>query len=142
MATLRAPSPDDAKDLAELMTQLGYPAAPSDMPSRLEKLTSDPNVLVIVGERDGRVVGVASGHLLHSLHKPDVVAMLTVLAVHGKARRLGIGSRLVAHIEDWARSRGARTISLTSALRRAEAHDFYRKLGYEHTGVRLSKSLS
>lgn len=142
MATFRAPIQDDANDLAELMTQLGYPAAPSDMPSRLGKLTSDRDVLVIVAEQDRRVVGVASGHLLHSLHKTDVVAMLTVLAVHERARGMGIGRQLVARIEDWARSHGATTISLTSALRRTEAHAFYRTLGYEHTGLRLVKSLS
>lgn len=142
MAKLRSAFAEDADDLAELMTQLGYPAAPSDMPSRLEKLAGDPDVLLVVAEDDGEVVGVASGHLLHALHKTGIVAMLTVLAVHEKARGLGIGKQLVTRIEEWARSHGATTISLTSALRRIEAHEFYRKLGYEHTGLRLVKSLS
>ena len=124
------------------MTQLGYPAASSEMPARLEKLTGDPDVMLVVAEHDGQVLGVASGHVLHALHKTGVVAMLTVLAVHEKARGLGIGKQLVARIEDWARSHGATGISLTSALRRTDAHEFYRKLGYEHTGVRLAKSLS
>lgn len=142
MAKLRRPTPDDAHDLAELMTQLGYPATAGEIPARLETLAGDPGITLVVAERDGRVVGVAGGHLLHALHRTGAVAMLTVLAVHESARGLGIGRRLVAHVEDWARSHGAMAISLTSALRRAEAHEFYRKLGYEQTGLRLARSLS
>jgi len=45
----------------------------------------------------------------------------------------------VQHAEDWARERGALRISLTSALRREAAHEFYKAHDYEHTGVRLTK---
>ena len=44
--------------------------------------------------------------------------------------------------EAWAKRRGAGKIALTSALHRVEAHDFYKRLGYEHTGVRLARELS
>lgn len=142
MVKLRAPTANDADDLAELMTQLGYPCDASDMPARVTSLSNDPDVLVTVAEHQGRVAGVITGHVLRAIHKSEPVAMLTALAVLEEARGIGIGRLLVAHVEEWARARGARTISLTSALRRVEAHDFYRRLGYEHTGLRLAKSLS
>lgn len=142
MVKLRAPTANDADDLAELMTQLGYPCDASDMPARVTSLSNDPDVLVTVAEHQGRVAGVITGHVLRAIHKSEPVAMLTALAVLEEARGIGIGRLLVAHVEEWARARGARTISLTSALRRIEAHDFYRRLGYEHTGLRLAKSLS
>ena len=142
MVKLRAPTANDADDLAELMTQLGYPCDASDMPARVTSLSNGPDVLVTVAEHQGRVAGVITGHVLRAIHKSEPVAMLTALAVLEEARGIGIGRLLVAHVEEWARARGARTISLTSALRRVEAHDFYRRLGYEHTGLRLAKSLS
>src|SRR5688572_27147794 len=142
MAILRPPGPEDAEDLAELLSQLGYPCSPSEIPARLEKLTEGPNVLMTVAEHQDIVVGIVTGHVLHAIHRPEPVAMLTALVVLESARGLGIGRQLVGHVEQWARRHGARTISLTSALRRVDAHDFYRKLGYEHTGLRLAKSLS
>ena len=140
MAILRPPTADDAEDLAVLMSQLGYPCSPTEIPGRLERLQGDPNVLLTVAEHDGKVVGIITGHVLHAIHKTDLVAMLTALVVLDSARGLGVGKRLVAHMEQWARDRGAHTISLTSALRRTEAHEFYRTLGYAHTGLRLAKS--
>jgi GNAT superfamily N-acetyltransferase len=141
MTWLRAATGNDADALAELMTQLGYGCEPGEIPARIEKLAAQPGVLLAVAEHDGKVVGVVTGHLVNAIHKTEPVAMLTALVVLESARGLGIGKQLVAHVEDWARSRGASTISLTSALRRVEAHEFYKALGYEHTGVRLAKSL-
>lgn len=141
MAKLRSPTAEDRHDLAELMTQLGYPCNPSEIPGRLERLARDTNVVVTVAEHENEVVGVVTGHVLEAIHKFEPVAMLTALVVLERARGMGIGRLLVAHVEQWARGRGARAIALTSALRRVEAHEFYRNLGYEHTGVRLAKSL-
>ena len=141
MTWLRAATGNDADALAELMTQLGYGCEPGEIPARIEKFAAQPGILLAVAEHDGKVVGVVTGHLVNAIHKTEPVAMLTALVVLESARGLGIGKQLVAHVEDWARSRGASTISLTSALRRVEAHAFYKALGYEHTGVRLAKSL-
>jgi GNAT superfamily N-acetyltransferase len=141
MVKLRSPNAEDCDDLGELLTQLGYPCKPSDIPSRVAKFADNADVLLTVAEHQKRVVGVVTGHVIHAIHKSEPVAMLTALVVLERARGTGIGRLLVAHVEQWARSHGARAISLTSALRRTGAHEFYRKLGYEHTGVRLAKSL-
>jgi GNAT superfamily N-acetyltransferase len=142
MANFRSPMAEDHKDLAELMSQLGYPCDPDVIPSRIEKLANDPDVLLTVAEHEGRVVGIVTGHMLYAIHKAEPVAMLTALVVLESARGLGIGKQLVSHVEEWARGRGASASSLTSALRRSEAHEFYRRLGYGHTGLRLAKSLT
>jgi len=42
-------------------------------------------------------------------------------------------------VEHWARSRGCHRIVVTTALKRAEAHAFYERLGYRHTGRRYGK---
>jgi GNAT superfamily N-acetyltransferase len=123
------------------MSQLGYPCPPDVIPQRLQKLANDPDVVLTCAEHEGRVVGIVTGHILNAIHKSDPVALLTALVVLQHARGLGIGRQLVAHVEDWARARGAGAIALTSALRRSDAHEFYRRLGYEHTGLRLVKAL-
>jgi len=87
------------------------------------------------------VCGVATGHVLHAVHSTPPVAQLTALVVLESARGRGVGQRLVATIETWARDRGAKKLSLTSGLQRVEAHAFYEKLGFERSGVRLTKKL-
>jgi GNAT superfamily N-acetyltransferase len=43
----------------------------------------------------------------------------------------------MAEAETWVRSRGCNQLALTTHLRRTEAHEFYRRLGYEETGKRF-----
>lgn len=59
----------------------------------------------------------------------------------GDSYKQGVGKTLVAAAEEWLRARGAERMNLTSALRRKEAHEFYKHIGFTHTGVRLTKEL-
>ena len=141
MLVLRAPRPGDATGVASLLGQLGYPADPRDIPARLSAFGSG-STIAWVAEMHDRLVGLATAHVIRSLHKSEVVAMLTVLVVDERARGSGVGRAMVQKAEEWAASQGASAISLTSALRRTDAHEFYRRLGYEQTGVRLAKVLT
>ena len=138
---IRFPRATDAGAIAGLLGELGYPAGAPDIPARLAAFGRQHGAAVWVAERDGDVAGLATAHVITSLHKAEPVAMLTVLVVAERHRQHGIGRALVRHAEAWAVAQGASVISLTSALRRTEAHEFYRELGYEHTGVRLAKPL-
>lgn len=138
---LRPPSNADAAALSALLGELGYPTTPSAVPARLAALATHPGALAWVAELDGRVVGVVSVHMLPAIHMTEPVAYLTALVVGEAARGRGVGQLLVARAEEWALARGASRMSLTSALHRTEAHAFYEKLGYERTGLRLTKTL-
>lgn len=142
MLVLRPPHAADANDLASLLGQLGYPADPREIPARLSAFASGSTAIARVAELQGRVVGLATAHVIRSVHKPEVVAMLTVLVVDERARGSGVGRAMVREAEAWAAAQGASAISLTSALRRTDAHEFYKRLGYEQTGVRLAKVLT
>lgn len=48
----------------------------------------------------------------------------------GKLRGTGMGLQLLHHVEDRARSRGARTMALWSDTRFTRAHRFYEREGY------------
>jgi GNAT superfamily N-acetyltransferase len=69
------------------------------------------------------------------------VAWLTTLVVGGSYHRRGVGRYLTEAIESWARQHGAERMSVTSGKHRDGAHTFYERLGYERTGVRLTKRL-
>ena len=108
--------------------------------ARLEASDADR---LVVAEAGGQVVGLAALHTSLSLEYEEPAAKLSAIVVDARGRRrgVGVGTALVEVMEAEARSRGCCLIFLTTAERRADAHDFYSRLGFEHTGRRYAKSL-
>ena len=137
---IRPAAAADALTIGRLLDQLGYPNDASEIPGRIERLHARPGTAVLVAEDEsGELLGVVTVHLFDALHATEPAAWLTALVVEEKARGQGVGSALVARAEQWAIEHGAHRISLTSALHRERAHEFYKARDYEHTGVRLTK---
>jgi GNAT superfamily N-acetyltransferase len=140
--TIRVATADDAAALSDLLGQLGYPCEPSDIPGRLSEMMARPGTVVLIADHQGVAVGVLTVHLFPALHATEPTAWLTAVVVDEKFRGRGVGAALLRYAEEWARQRGAQRVSLTSALRRTRAHEFYKTHGYEQTGVRLAKVLA
>ena len=85
---------------------------------------------------------MATIHLRYTMNHEAPIAQLTLLVVDEQHRTRGVGRMLVEAAEQWALSRGARRIVVTTALQRAEAHAFYERLQYKHTGRRYGKDFS
>jgi len=136
----RTAGPGDAVALSRLLGQLGYPSAPEEIPDRLQKMHERSGTTVMIAEDDSGAVGVATIHLFQALHTSAPIAWLTAVVVEEHSRGKGIGAALLRRAEEWAIERGANRLSLTSALHRTRAHEFYKSHSYEQTGVRLVKS--
>ena len=81
-------------------------------------------------ETGGRIAGVVTGRAYYNeVHIGDLI-------VDEAARGTGLGSRLVAAVEDAYRGRGYDVVTLTTFG--FQAPDFYRKLGYRVEFVRES----
>jgi ribosomal protein S18 acetylase RimI-like enzyme len=138
---IRDARPEDAKALARLLGQLGYPTSPEALGRRLQRLGASAADRLVVAELEGKVVGLASVNVSLALEYDDPAAKLGAIAVDESYRRRGIGEALVDAIEEEASRRGCCLIFLTSAERREDAHAFYRRLGFEETGRRFTKWL-
>lgn len=62
-------------------------------------------------------------------------AELRRMAVSSACRRAGIGRKLVAHLEEWAKAQGFARVTLMNGGPRDDARAFYRSLGYQHVGM-------
>jgi GNAT superfamily N-acetyltransferase len=67
------------------------------------------------------------------------IGQLSLLVVDETWRSRGVGRLLVEAVERWTRERGCHRIVVTTALRRTDAHAFYERIGYQHTGRRYAK---
>jgi len=132
---------DDSAAIAGLVAQLGYPTTVSEMKTRLESLLADPEYVTFVAESSGRIIGLIGAYLSPALEYNGVHGRLTGLVVDEAHRGDGVGKALLDRIESWLRERGAAMVTLTSGKQRAEAHKFYRHLGYDETGLRFAKKL-
>lgn len=139
--TIRDARPQDARPLARLIGQLGYPTSAEAVSQRLELLATSEADRLIVADLDGQVVGLASLHVSLSVEYDKPAAKLSAIVVDHEHRRLGIGERLVETMELEARARDCCLIFLTTAERRSDAHAFYRRIGFEETGRRFAKWL-
>jgi ribosomal protein S18 acetylase RimI-like enzyme len=75
------------------------------------------------------------------ISRPAPLGRITTLVVSADAQGRGIGRMLVEAAESWMRQQGCKLVEVTSNDRRAEAHAFYRHMGYERTSIRFAKSL-
>lgn len=138
---VRSADEGDAPAIASLLGQLGYPAFAGEVAERLVRLGAFGGAIVLVAELEERVVGVVTSHVFPSIHAPAPVAWLTTLVVDERCRGSGVGRTLTAAVERWGRAQGATRLSLTSGMHRGAAHEFYRRAGFEQSGVRLTKEL-
>jgi GNAT superfamily N-acetyltransferase len=129
----------DAAAAAGLITQLGYPTTPAEMAQRLAAVSAHPDYCTWVAVVGGQVVGLAGTRLGRSYAHNGPYGQLLALVVGEGWRDRGIGALLVGQVERWFREQGAETVMVTSRHTWQAAHRFYKRLGYEDTGVRLVK---
>jgi GNAT superfamily N-acetyltransferase len=134
---IRLPRAEDYARLAELAGQLGYPTTPADIAKRLAGFERSDDHAAFVAELDGEVVGWI-GVFIYRCVEADARAEISGLLVEERVRSCGIGLKLVAEAEKWARERGCDTIGVRSNVTRERAHSFYERLGYKH--VKTQKS--
>ncbi len=128
----------DCEALARLnREEMGYDYPADQMKSQLEKLLSDGKNGIFVAEAAGEVVGyvhLTDYDLLYADHMKNIMG----IAVASSHRRMGIGKKLLAAAEEWARESGAAGVRLVSGETRIGAHAFYRSLGYQGNKMQLN----
>ena len=138
---VRSAHASDGEAIADLLGQLGYPTTPGEAEARLARLQEHGHAIAIVAEVQGRVAGLVTAHSFPSIHDTPPVAWLTTLVVDAVHANRGVGRQLCAAAEEWAAQRGAVRISVSSGTHRDEAHAFYERIGYQRTGLRLTKTI-
>jgi GNAT superfamily N-acetyltransferase len=122
--------PKDVPAVTRLGIELGYDVDEAEVARRLERYHAVDTHLLLVGERDGQIVG-----WVHALERPLLQEPLHVeiggLVVDAAQRGTGIGETLISHVDRWAAAVGYHGLWLHSRVERPEAHEFYPALGFD-----------
>ena len=128
---IRTAHPADAPVIADLLDQLGYPQGDEERTAdRIQDWAEDPSSVAFVAVADGPPIGVIAVHVSPFFEQDGSWGRIVAVVVADRARRHGVGARLVAAAEAFATSRGCLRMEVTSGDRRPEAHEFYRRRGY------------
>jgi GNAT superfamily N-acetyltransferase len=118
---------------------------------RVEGFEDRPDVLRVIAEVGGRVVGSAVGRIEPAMdsaryqlqrHFSETRLVVDVVVVEEAYRRRGVGARLMAVLEDWGRESGATVALLDTYPESALSLPFFEeRMGYRRRSARLSKPL-
>ena len=137
---LRDARPSDAPRLVELIKELGHEISEKQVRKNLAALKKSGET-PLVSTLDKAVVGMCGVGRRVVIHRPAPLGRITALVVSKDVQGQGIGRILVEAAEKWMRKAGCQLVEVTSNDRRAEAHAFYRHLGYERSSIRFFKKL-
>lgn len=137
---LRRATEADAKYVASLLAELGYPSSEADIRSRLRSLPSRTSCFLLA-QSGSEITGLVSAELVPYVPNGSKICRMTALVVSSHHRGQGIGEKLVAGVTDFAREHHCSGIEITSAEHRRDAHRFYLRLGFSGTSIRFFRSL-
>jgi len=137
---LRDAKPADAPRLVELIRFLGHDINEKQVRNNLAALKKAGET-PLVATLDKKVVGLIGLHVMTTIHRDSPVGRIPALVVAKEAQGMKLGRLLVDAAEQWCRKKGCKLIEVTSNDRRADAHAFYRHMGYERTSIRFFKKL-
>lgn len=101
---------------------------------RIDNLPNEDRLLLAV---EGECLyGYAHIGIAHDLIDADTAVVVSVI-VREDRRRQGVGSRLIAAAETWARQSGRSRLLLRTNVVRTGAHAFFVALGYEGSSTQL-----
>ncbi|MEV6244167.1 GNAT family N-acetyltransferase [Lentzea sp. NPDC051838] len=130
MISVRPVRLSDAPSICDInRSALGYDFPLADTRAQLERIIKAPNVVLFVAV-DPEVLGyIQLSDYENTYHRP--LKNLITLATAPSHQRRGVGKRLLAAGEEWARADGACGVRLVTGHNRVDAREFYAAHGYE-----------
>jgi GNAT superfamily N-acetyltransferase len=126
-------------ELGKLREDLGTPVNPRYLEA-FAAIARDPNQLLAVADQDGLVVGCLQLTFIPGLSRLGMWrGQVEAVRVAATQRGGGVGRTMMLWAIEECRARGCGLVQLTTDKRRADAHRFYARLGFEasHEGMKL-----
>ncbi|MET0546561.1 MAG: GNAT family N-acetyltransferase [Caulobacterales bacterium] len=107
-----------------------------------DEFRRNPNAEIYVAlDEAGKVVGCVQMSVVQFLvHRGEKRVEIAGLRINRRLRKSGLGGKLLRHVLDEGRRRGAVVAQFTSNKARQDAHMFYERMGFKasHDGYKIS----
>ncbi|HXA27579.1 MAG TPA: GNAT family N-acetyltransferase [Candidatus Angelobacter sp.] len=147
--------PDDAEALSRIFADSEeYHRAIDDLPPLIPPVgidyarqrfatmkPDDPERCLLVAEVGGEVVGHVEAIMRRDEAAGFTGTYVDELAVSPSWRGRGVGTALMAAVEEWARGKGALSVALDHLHTNEGAHRLYERLGFRTRGVIMERRL-
>jgi ribosomal protein S18 acetylase RimI-like enzyme len=90
---------------------------------------------VLVAENADQVIAMATAQILISTAQGGPVGLVEDVVVQKECRGRGVGCQLMNALTEWAAERGLSRLQLLAGRGNQAALDFYRKIGWQTTGL-------
>ncbi len=128
-------------EFGENREQSGATVAPEYVEafSQMQKM---PGNRILLAEQDGKIVAALHLAFVPGLSRKGTKrAIIEAVRVASDARGQNIGTAIMKQAISESRAAGCKLVQLTSDKRRARAHLFYRRLGFEQSHIGFKKDL-
>jgi PhnO protein len=103
---------------------------------------NDPNKLYYLAQdSEGNCLGFISCHLQMLLHHAGHVAEIQELFIKVGYRGMGIGGKLINHVEEILKELDCVSFEVTAQNKRIETHEFYKNNGFKNSHLKFTKAL-
>lgn len=124
---IREARPADAPAIQRLYREvMGYEYPLERMAEMIQKNLEDPCNFAFTAWQDGSLAGVMEAVIKYSIHR-DPHLIINTLAVSKDQQGTGVGTKMLAFAEAFARQRQLVCLRLGSQVKRTRAHHFYLK---------------
>jgi GNAT superfamily N-acetyltransferase len=136
---IRAADIDDLSSILELYAQPsiddGRRLAKDKAETIFHRITGYPNYKIYIALLNGKVVGTFALLIMDNLgHLGAPSGIVEDVAVDPDCQGRGIGRAMMQHAMQSCREAGCYKLSLSSNLKREQAHRFYKSLGFNQHG--------
>jgi GNAT superfamily N-acetyltransferase len=129
-SNIREAQSTDISRLIILASQLGYTFSDEEASERFKQISADSSQKLFICEYQGIVVGwIHICGLRRFLSEP--FAEIVGFIVDKEFRFRGLGSGLLSHAEEWAKSQGYHILRIRSNVIRQNTISYYEKRGYQ-----------
>lgn len=98
----------------------------------LRSILEDQKTILLVAERSGSVVGTALVCICSDvMYRDQPFAVVENIVVAPESRGNGVGAALLRSVERLCREKNCSKIMLLSSVERAEAHQFFERVGFQ-----------
>ena len=112
-----------------------------DMTTHYLRIKDDDRYKTFVALLNNEAVGFISSVWSYEIGRELGFMHIIGLAVKSNMQNKGIGTKLIKHIEKYAKEKGITSIILNSGVQRTSAHDFYKSKGYDNLSWCFNKKL-